>query len=241
MKLLYLALILILLGLYLLKPVVFATKEPVKPEMAKQYITEILKQSEFQTTREETHWRYIEGKESKSPTTNSISLWPLFLTSLAQLFELLLWILLGIGIILLILRAPRWLEQFQSHLTVQPTYTVEPRLLDKQVKRENWLPNLSHQAWALWQVGQAQAAISLLYRGALTVLTTRDGLPIQDSATENECLRLVQRKQSTELANYFSELTHIWQTLAYAQRLPTDTEAQYLCQEWQTHFRHEIS
>ncbi|MDM8557762.1 DUF4129 domain-containing protein [Candidatus Parabeggiatoa sp. HSG14] len=206
--------------------------------MAKQYITEILLQSEFQTTREEYRWNYIgeSGDISLGEQNGESPGYYGFVKSIAQLFELLLWILLGVGIILLLIYSSRWLERLHPQKIVKSDYTPAPHLLAKNFKADSLPTDISQQAWTLWESGKTSAAISLLYRGALSILMTRDGLNIHNSATENECLRLVRYKQSVELSAYFAGLTRIWQNIAYAKRLPNDIEAQNLCKEWQQYF-----
>ncbi|HDN26699.1 MAG TPA: DUF4129 domain-containing protein [Thioploca sp.] len=226
-------------------PTLVESKESVDPKMAKQYIAEILSQPEFKTTREESRWRYTneqsaeeyaEETPARSDKSTSISFG--FTGFIAQLLELLLWILLGVGIILLVIYGSRWLEQWRPPKSAkQEDYTATPRLLQKGIKGAVLQKEISQQAWALWQSGNAVAAISLLYRGALSVLITRDGLTIDESATESECLRRVKYKQPVELTAYFSGLTRAWQKIAYAGRPPSDVEAQRLCEQWQQHFQ----
>ena len=215
------------------------SNKPVDPEMAKQYITEILSQPEFKTTREEYNWRYLgesSGKETPKPPPDPASVSFSFVAVIAQFFEVLLWVLLGVGVILLVIYGSRWLEQWRPQKPVEQDYTATPHLLGKGVKAAFLPTDISLKAWALWQSGDAQAAIGLLYRGALSVLTTRFDMTIDDSATESECLRLVKYKQPVELTTYFSGLTRTWQNIAYAGRLPSDVEAQQLCEKWPQHF-----
>ncbi len=212
-----------------------ATTALAEPKKAKEYITEILSQPEFQTTREESRWRYIgESSIKEREPTEPIS--PNFIGFIAQLFELLLWILLGVGIVLLIIYGSRWIGQLRLQKTPKSDYTATPHLLEKGIKKALLPTNISQEAWKFWQSGEPLIAISLLYRGALSVLITRDELNIDDSATENECIRLVKQKQAVELTTYFSGLTRAWQKIAYAEQQPSDIEAQRLCEEWQQHF-----
>jgi hypothetical protein len=214
--------------------------EPVKPEQAKKYISDILRQPEFQTTREEYRWRYIgDSAEEKTVAEENSSLqFPGFISITANVLEVLLWILLGLGLLFILRQTPRWLEKFHFQTTTQPTHIVQPRILSELFKTDNLSKSssLSRQAWAIWQAGHPQAAISLLYRGALSILTSRDKLAILDSTTERESVRLVARHQASELSSYFSELTGHWQNVAYAQRVPTEIEVQRLCKEWAQYF-----
>jgi hypothetical protein len=213
-------------------------KEPVDdPKIAKQYLAEILSQPEFKTTREESRWKYIgDFFRPSDQTTESTTLSFDFISLMAQFVELIFWLLLGIGMIFLIAYGPRWLEKWQNQSPSQSEYMPNPRLLDNVVEKQSLPVNIPQQAWLVWQSGEISAAISLLYRGALSTLITHNGLRIDDSATESECLHLVKKKESIELYTYFSNLTLTWQNLAYAGRQPTDAEAQRLCREWQQYF-----
>jgi len=239
-----------LLMVYLSISSTVLAQETVDPKMAKQYIADILSQPEFKNTREEYRLEYIgelslkegaqetlkEGAQETLKKGAQETLKPRSLENigLAQVFELLLWILLAVGLIRVIIYVSPWLEQLRPQ---KPTDTANPRLLDKEVKKAQMImPNISQQAWTFWQSGSSRTAISLLYRGALSVLNTRDGLNIDDSATDSECLRVVKKTQTNELIIYFSGLSRVWQTIAYAGRLPTELEVQRLCQEWQVYF-----
>jgi len=211
------------------------TLSAVEPEQAKPTITEILAEPAFKHTREESRWQYI-GESSAEPElpkidSNSFN----FINLIATLFEFLLWILLGAGIIFLIIYVSRWLKPLRPHSDSDYVASPKPRRLNQEITDS--LPmDIPKTAWEFWQAGQTIAAISLLYRGALSVLVTREGLMINDSATESECLRKVKSKQTIEISKYFIELTRTWQKLAYAGRLPSDIEAQRLCEEWQRYF-----
>ena len=216
-------------------------EQPINPQQAKQYITEILQQPAFQTKQTECHWDYQESTSSQptpsQPQRHAVEIDMNWIGTIAQLFKILLWIFLGVIILLFFFYGSRWLEQLKPRrISPKPTYTPTPRLLDKNQPIIGLPPNIPQHAWTLWQTGENQAALSLLYRGALSVLNTRDGLTIQESATENECLRFVNQQQSPELTDYFFQLIQNWQQIAYAHRLPQDTEVQSLCEKWPNYF-----
>jgi len=138
---------------------------------------------------------------------------------------------------LLLIYGSRWLERLRPiQITKKPIYKPTPRLLDKNPPLSGLPPAIPQHAWTLWQTGEKPAALSLLYRGALSVLNARDGLVIQASTTENECLRFVKQQQLPELTHYFSQLIQVWQQIAYAHRLPQDTKVQSLCEKWPHYF-----
>ena len=205
------------------------------PKVVKQQIVEILTQPEFQDTREEFWWKYI-GEDltpdKTLPPSSEISFE--FIGIIAKIFELLLWLIFSIGIILLIIYGSRWFKPLHPQKKDNDIPT-NPQIWHSGVNII--LPtNINQEAWTLWQSKQFSLALSLLYRGALSVLIKRDGLNIDDSATESECLRLIKSKQTVELTDYFSGLSRAWQNIAYAERKPSDVEAQQLCEEWKRYF-----
>jgi hypothetical protein len=85
-------------------------------------------------------------------------------------------------------------------------------------------------ARALWARGEAIAALSLLYRGALVRLGERGALRIPESATEFECLRMIRRTQAEPIARSFGSLTNAWIGARYAHRQPDAREFESLCE-----------
>jgi hypothetical protein len=224
--------------------------QSINPQQAKQYITEILQQPEFQTKQTQCYWDYQESASSQptshqltphqptsQPQRHTATIDMNWIGTIAQLLEILLWIFLGMIIWLFFFYGYRWLEQLKpKRIDPKPTYIPTPRLLNKNQPLISLSPNIPQHVWTLWQTGENQAALSLLYRGTLSILNTRDDLAIQASATENECLSFVKQQQSPELTNYFFQLVQCWQQVAYAQRLPSDTEVQFLCEKWSDYF-----
>ncbi|WP_353572993.1 DUF4129 domain-containing protein [Candidatus Albibeggiatoa sp. nov. BB20] len=212
-----------------------------KPEQSKQYIEQVLQQSEFETVEKQQYWKYI-GDSLASEDSEATEGWqlPLSWISLwAQLFEVLLWITIAgvIGwIIYKTLQNPalqQWLNQKQSNIyQPQVTFSLIPK-----PENDSLPDNIAQQTWELWEQGEHRQAVSLLYRGTLLQLQQQYEMAIYDSATENECVRLVRRTQGVDLSTYFSRLTRAWQILAYGKHLPDSNEIQQLCEQWTQHFQ----
>jgi hypothetical protein len=92
-------------------------------------------------------------------------------------------------------------------------------------------------AWELWSRGQGVEALALLYRGALDRLTRTGGMKVDESWTEGEVLRAVDRVLAGEGGSYLRDLTGAWTAAAYAHRLPGDEEVRALCDGWGRHLR----
>ncbi len=87
-------------------------------------------------------------------------------------------------------------------------------------------------AWALWQQARHQEALALLYRGSISRVIEIGRIEIQESDTEDDCLRRVERAEEDVHPDYFRGITRSWSALAYAGISPADAEVQRLCQQW---------
>lgn len=211
-------------------------------DTVKQIITEILATPEFNTHREQPNLHYVgesEKKEKSTKNSNYLNKFDFlsFLSTIATFFEWLLWISIAVIVGLFIFYGRYWLGQWRLNQVQTPEFTEIVEWKTRLLGKDAVLPdNIAEQAWQLWQVGKQVSALSLLYRGALSILNSRDNLAVHASATEGECLRLVKRCQSTGLIDYFSKLTDAWQKTAYSHRLPTNKEVQQLCEQWNNYF-----
>lgn len=223
-----------LISLLLWAPGLWANQETPPP--AKRLIKEILEQPEFQTTKEIHYWRYL-GGSSPDKTASSLSSKDkmIIFSQIAQSLEWVLWIFVGIGTLFFIFRIRNHLGSFS--LLIPSPSASSPRVFTTNLPiKESLPPHLAQHAWELWQMGEVRTAISLLYRGTLIFLSTPPkGQSIQESATERECLHWVKH-QHPNFHDYFFRLTTIWQSVAYAQRLPSPEEVQQLCNEWAQYF-----
>lgn len=210
--------------------------EPDKAQ-AKKLIDTILARKEF------GYWKQVKSlhrigdqrkQKSDAPQTAPGVLSAL-IGVLARFGELLLWGLLLTIIILLIVYRKRWLALF--HAAPVRARTARPDVLFGMDIRPESLPDdIPAAARALWDQGQREAALSLLYRGALATLVDRDRLTLKPGATEGDCLAQVRHCPGGTLAHYFDRLTQAWQRTAYAHRPPATHETHALLQDWTRHF-----
>ncbi|MDA7669874.1 hypothetical protein N8587_01020 [Akkermansiaceae bacterium] len=100
------------------------------------------------------------------------------------------------------------------------------------VEPENLPSDLLVKARKMWEGGQYQAALGLLYRGAISSLVTRQLVEIEESDTEMDCLRRVVSRGEIASASYFALLTNAWISQAYARRCPNERIIDKLWKEW---------
>lgn len=105
-------------------------------------------------------------------------------------------------------------------------------VLGMDVTPESLPDDLLGQARLYWSQGQARLALSLLYRGALTQLITRQEVAIEGSDTESECLSHVEAAVPGNLAQYFRRLSLQWVKVAYSKEEIGSDDFEGLCASW---------
>ena len=215
-----------------------ALAAPPLQSAAREQIREVLKGKEFDQYREVRKWRYTGpgfGWESKDRRRKDDSPfgWENFGRLVADLMRALMWGLAGAliaaAVYYLVRRWPRWQQAAATARQAAPL-----ALFGMDLRPESLPRNIPDEARTLIADGRVREGLSLLYRGALSVLVHRGALDLGTGATENDCLRLVQRQCPPLTATYFSRLVGAWQQAAYAERPPEPAAAAELCAGWST-------
>ncbi|HPY40423.1 MAG TPA: DUF4129 domain-containing protein, partial [Thiolinea sp.] len=110
--------------------------------------------------------------------------------------------------------------------------TTPDVLFGLDIRPESLPEDIAGTARKLWEAGHAREALSLLYRGALVILTHEEQLEIHASHTEGDILKLAKPTTAAERYDYLRTLTKLWQTIAYAHRTPTDAQVEPLLANW---------
>ena len=156
-----------------------------------------------------------------------------FLEFLNDTSRFLLW---GGGLVLvaLLLVSGRHLIQLQGLRRRGAAPTVVSHVRDLDVRPESLPDDVGAAAWALWQAGQVPAALSLLYRGALSRLIHRHRVPITSSATEGECLDLARDRLETGALRYVTQVVRAWEASTYGGRTLSTAMGETLCSGFAT-------
>jgi len=150
------------------------------------------------------------------------------------LLELLIWVRFGLAALyvayLLVRNRGRWQVPTRSK-------PAPPTVLSGMDIRPESLPDdVAAAALALWQQGRFREALGLAYRGALSALVHRYQLPLEDSATEGDVLRVAQGRLEPAAQACLASLTGLWQTQAYAHRHPDEQAVLGMLAQWREHF-----
>jgi hypothetical protein len=109
-------------------------------------------------------------------------------------------------------------------------------LFGLEIAPESLPPDVPAAALAAAEVGRVREALSLLYRGALSVLVNSGTLEVAAGDTEDDCVRRVAAHDDGGKARFFADLVAAWQSTAYAGRLPDKARLNALCSGWRDHF-----
>ena len=206
-------------------------------------VAEVMTHADLQTKRTESNWKYTgpkkESKEKKSDNTDWTWLKQLRkkLSTVAGVVEVALWALLVLVLIWAISKRRVWLMR-QLRAPVRPAAASRRETVSGLDLEPESLPaNVEAEAWRLWQAGEPRAALSLLYRAALSHLVTRENLELGAHATEEDCLRLCRKRLAPEVGAFMTRLTLAWQRMAYAAQPIANDTARELCAGWGRHFR----
>lgn len=205
-------------------------KERLPAEQASAKIKEVMQLDELNNRRKVSTW--IPKDKTEQPQDKQQ-----FSTGIIQLvastLKTLLWIGVVVAIILAIIYRHTILALLSPLRKKTKAHTVPEVLFGLDIRPASLPDDIAGTARKLWQAGQAREALSLLYRGALVILTHEEQLEIYTSHTEGDILKLAKPVTDVERYTYLRTLTRLWQMIAYAHRTPSHTEIEPLFTGWQ--------
>ena len=132
----------------------------------------------------------------------------------------LVWGLIALALGLLALQLRKWLRPAWGDAGSQ-TLKLPAQVRGLDIHPESLPADVGAAAWRLWLDGQQLAALSLLYRGALSMLVHRHAVPIRSASTEGDCLGLAQPRLAPGSLAYLQNLVAAWRQAVYAARWPS--------------------
>lgn len=133
---------------------------------------------------------------------------------IAQGGRVLVWVIAAVLAALLIIYIVRLVRR--SGLAEREERFVAPSFVrDLDIRPESLPDDVGQAARELWDRGEHRAALALLYRGLLSRLVHVHAVPIRDSSTEGDCLRLAIPLLNESRMNYASRLVRVWQQAVY--------------------------
>jgi len=146
--------------------------------------------------------------------------------------RVLVWLLGAFLAAFVLLRLLRWARVRGRLAPGARAAPLPSHVQNLDIRPESLPADIGAAAAALWQGGQQRAALSLLYRGALSRLVHGYALPIRAASTEGECLALADERLDAPRAQFFARLVGIWLPAVYGARMPEAEQALALCREF---------
>lgn len=147
------------------------------------------------------------------------------------------WVVAAVLVALLLVGLRHWIRVRAGAVKGSSTGPLPSHVRDLDIRPESLPDRIGEAAAALWQQGEHRAALSLLYRGALSRLVHQHQIPIRAASTEGECVALAARRLAPERSAYFGRLVQAWQLAVYGARLPDNESVVTLCREFDQHLR----
>jgi hypothetical protein len=179
--------------------------------------------------RKERTWRFKKRDDPTPPSPDPF--WLDLARWLAEGGRWLMW-LLGAGLIAAALvTARRWLavhgDAIRSRGARLPSHVRE---LD--IRPESLPADIGGAVRELWLGGERRAALSLLYRGALSRLVHSYEVAIGDASTEGDCLQLARAALPGERSDFVAALIGTWQLAVYGDRPLRSDDVLRLCADF---------
>ena len=232
----------VLLLVPLLCPLSSHGAEPSAQQLEdKALIEEITSQAEFGKIETRERWRPIERDKPKSDSFfKKFDKWFAWIKEVMPALGLFLKVVIISALVALVIwllmRFTNWLDWMNLPVRKQRRKKPPTSLFGLELSRDSLPDNISETALALLDKGQIRDALSLLFRAALSHMIHHSELPIGDSSTEGECLRLAKAHRPAGELNYFRQLTDTWLLLAYAHQAPSPELTRELCLDWPRHY-----
>jgi Domain of unknown function (DUF4129) len=174
-------------------------------------------------------------RETERPDPGAVQWLTDFIGWLNDAGRWLVWAAGAVALAVVALRLRAWLARADA--AAGPERLPAPtHVRDLDIRPQTLPADIGAAAWALWQAGDVTAAMSLLYRGALSRLVHGHAVPIRASSTEGDCLRLAATRVAPATGSYLEELVDCWRRTVYAARPPADERGRALCGGFAAHF-----
>lgn len=169
--------------------------------------------------------------EKKQPQPRRAEWLKDFIRWLERSMRLLVWVIAAASVIWLLWRLRRYLDVARPALTKAGDNPSHVQALD--IRPESLPEDIGAQALILWRAGQQLAALSLLYRGALSRLVHHHGVAIRAASTEGDCVKLASSVLPETPSRYFADLVDCWRQAVYAGHEASEDEVTRLCHEFE--------
>lgn len=188
-------------------------------------------------TRQEQTLRFKDMKDWKS-TPDKREPSPPWLVGLvrwiADAGRLVVWALGAVVVAFFLVGLRHWIR-VRGDMVQAKTLRLPSHVRELDIRPESLPEQIGAAARDCWLRGEHHAALSLLYRGALSRLVHDHAVPIRAASTEGECVQLARRGLSQPQGDFFARLVGAWQLAVYGARMPDAASVLGLCDDFDAH------
>jgi len=211
-----------------------APAEPITSERVKSAVQAVRADPDLggEKTVRRLRWKVEQDPEERDPQAAPPAPWLIELVRwLAESARVLIWVLGAAAVGVLLVFVWRWArvraDEAQGRAFVLPSH-----VRDLDIRPESLPDDIGGAARAMWLRGEQRAALSLLYRGALSRLVHGHAVPIRAASTEGECVQIASRSLSEPSSAFFAGLVGAWQIAVYGARAPEADSVLALCDQF---------
>jgi hypothetical protein len=171
--------------------------------------------------KKESTWRFRDRGKPDPPTPPlpwlaALARW------LAESSRVLVWVLIAVAAAVVVVTARRWLAVHGDSIATRGA-RLPSHVRELDIRPESLPADIGAAVRELWLAGERRAALSLLYRGALSRLVHSYQVAIGDASTEGDCVRLARAALPAPRGDFVTALVDAWQLAVYGGR-PLATE-----------------
>ena len=171
--------------------------------------------------RKESTWRFRDSTQPDAPTPPlpwlvALARW------LAESGRVVVWLLAAVVLAVIVVTARRWLAVHGDPIGRRGA-RLPSHVRELDIRPESLPADIGIAVRELWLAGERRAALSLLYRGALSRLVHSYQVAIGDASTEGDCVRLARAALPPPRGDFVTALVDAWQLAVYGGR-PLATE-----------------
>ena len=171
--------------------------------------------------RKESTWRFRDPAKPDPPTPPLA--WLVALARwLAESSRVLVWLLGAVAVAVVLVTGRRWLAVHGDPIGTRGA-RLPSHVRELDIRPESLPADIGASVRELWLAGERRAALSLLYRGALSRLVHSYQVAIGDASTEGDCVRLARAALPPPRSDFVTALVDAWQLAVYGGR-PLATE-----------------
>jgi hypothetical protein len=187
---------------------------------------EVLADEDFEIHRE-TVSRFVSDTSGDSGSSGGFS-------GVEMIGQLLFWVILVAAIagLVFLIYSNRHIFAGRGPAVSDAAVPKARTVMGMDIAEETLPDDIPGAAWEAFRAGDVGRAMRLLYRGSISWMVEREGLPVLESDTEGDCVKHSTSMADPERVLFFGTMTEVWTAFAYGESRPPEDEFGALCKRW---------